>query len=165
MLWDRFVSVLGRRGDSYQTHTTEPANRSLSLLQTELLRRYNERHGAAVPWPVYRRTVWKELDRSFAAASEGRQLTLPTTYDAFFTAAARGIAARLERAGYDVAGDLADLIPHPSEAGLPADVGDAEPAVPVDAEVLDAALDVLHAVLRRSRDRRQRSAKRPVGDN
>lgn len=155
VLWDRFLSVMDSGGDGYQTQGGEPANRSLNRLQIELLRRYNERHGAALPWPAYRRTVWRELDSSFAAVgSDGPKLALSTAHYDFFAAAARDITARLRSGGYDVVGDLQDLIPVRVEPERSAGCGPAEGAAAPDGEVLGAALDVLHAVLSRGRKRR-----------
>jgi hypothetical protein len=160
VLWDRFLSVLGLRSDAFATEVTAPTNRSLTLLQTELLRRYNERHGAALPWPVYRRTIRTELDRSFAAVvSDSPKLTLPAAYHDFFAATAADMTTALRQAGYDVAGNLDDLLA-PAES-VRAPVDGTAPAVASDDEVLGAALDVLHAVLSRERNsREQRRAER-----
>jgi hypothetical protein len=161
VLWDRFLSVLGLRPGAFATEVTAPANRSLSALQTELLRRYNERHGAALPWPVYRRTIRTELDRSFAAVvTDSPRLTLPARHRDFFAATAADMTTALRRTGYDVAGDLDDLLAPPQE--VPASLG--APAVASADEVLGAALDVLHAVLSRERNsKEQRRAERHLG--
>lgn len=162
VLWDRFAGVLGRRGDSYSTEISVPANRSLTMLQTELLRRYNERHGAALAWPVYRRTIRTELDKSFAAVdSDERKLRLPSAHHDFFAAASGDIVASLRRAGCDVSGDLDDLLSVPVEA---ADLAAGDATDVSDAEVLNASLDVLHAILSRERElRKQRRAERSSG--
>lgn len=154
VLWDRFVSVLGRAGDRYDATAGAPANRSLGLVQTELLRRYNERHGAALPWPLYRRVVWAELDRAFAAVtSDLGRLAVLGAEAAQLAAAAADITARLQRAGYDVVGDLADLNSCPTEAAPRPDSGDPLAAVASEAALLEGALDVLHALLTRKHER------------
>jgi hypothetical protein len=165
VLWDRFASVFGAGGDSYSTATAGSANRSLGMLQTELLRRYNERHGSGLSWPVYRRTIRVEVDRSFAAAiSDPRKIELPRADVAFFAAAARDIADRLRRGRYDIVGALDDLLPSDGEA--PAAGAGNEPTVATEEELLGAALDVLHAVLSRDgEDRAQRRMQRRTGES
>lgn len=158
VLWDRFLSVLGRRGDCYRTETTGSANRSLGMLQTELLRRYNVRRGNQLSWPTYRRTIRTELDTSFAEAiSDPRKLTLEATEREFFAAAAREVTERLRAAGYSVVGDLNDLLPRTEELAVRESGPQAEPADLTDGELLDAALDVLHAVLTRQQQQRKES--------
>ena len=155
VLWHRFVSVLRKSGDSYSSETTGPTNRSLGIVQTELLRRYNARHGDQLPWPTYRRTIRGELDTSFAAAiSDPRTLTLADPERAFFTAAAHEITERVRAAGYSVVGDLADLLPA-AESTRGAEESLVEPADLTDGELLDAALDVLHVVLTRQQEQRK----------
>lgn len=165
VLWDRFASVLGCTSQSYSASTDGPANPSLGMLQTELLRRYNQRHGSSLSWPVYRRTIRGEVDRSFAAAiADPRKIALPDADVAFFASAARDIADRLRGRRYDVVGDLDDLLPSATEAPTPTSGVDRVPTVATDDEVLGAALDVLHAILtREQQDRAQRRAERHTG--
>jgi hypothetical protein len=163
VLWERFVSVLGRRAEVFDAEAAGPVNRSLGLLQTELLRRYNERYGSGLSWPVYRRMIRLELDRSFAAAiPDGRKLTLPAADYEFFAAAARDMVSELRRAGYDVVGDLDELLP-PAQA-TPSDVNQTESVVASDAEVLGAALDVMHTLLARQREGRTQRRAEPSDD-
>ncbi len=146
VLWDRFTTVFGCRGHDYETSFSGAANTSLGLLQTELLRRYNERRGSALRWPDYRRTVRSAVKRSFGTAvDDRRQIALPPADQAFFAAAAADITARLRSAGYDVVGDLDDLLPAVDSSGVEASQPTA--TVATDEEVLGAALDVLHAEL------------------
>jgi hypothetical protein len=163
VLWDRFVSVLGRRAAAFDAEAAAPVNRSLGLLQTELLRRYNERHGAGLSWPVYRRMVRLELDRTFAAAiPDERKLSLPAADYAFFAAAARDIVTQLRGAGYDLVGDLDELLPPPQAARD--GVNHNESAVASDMEVLGAALDVMHILLGRQREGRAHGRAEPPDD-
>jgi hypothetical protein len=128
------------------------------MLQTELLRRYNVRRGHQLSWPTYRRTIRTELDKSFAEAiSDPRKLTLEANEREFFAAAAREVTERLRAAGYSVVGDLNDLLPRTEELAVRESGPQAEPADLTDGELLDAALDVLHAVLTRQQQQTKES--------
>ncbi len=148
-LWDRFISVLGQRGDSYSTETSGSANQSLGMVHTELLRRYNVRHGSELSWPIYRSTIRSQLDTFSEAIDDRRKVTLGAAERRFFAAAASDIAERLSCSGYPVVGDLGDLRP-PADAGR---VGgpETQPTALSDGELLEAAIDVLHVVLSRQR--------------
>jgi hypothetical protein len=141
LLWERFAHVLGLGRDDVEPTVAGAVNESLSMLQTELLRRYNERHGQGVPWPEYRRTMRRQLD-VLGAIDDGRKIALTPDERAFFTRRAGELCSAVEDAGYDVVGDLADLVPRPAPAGS----GDS-PTELSDAELLDASLDVLHLLL------------------
>lgn len=168
-LWNRFTSVFGRRGDAFQTEVGGSANTSMTMVQTELLRRYNARHGAALPWTVYRRTIRAEVDRSFpAAVSDRRKLTLPSADRRFFEAAALKAFEGLQRSGYAVAGDLDDLVPAPLPASPPTQSSEDHIGVVSDGEVVVAALDVVHSLMtrqegERAKRREQRRARRRTG--
>ena len=51
LLWDRFSRSPACAGADFDIEADRAANESLSMLQTELLRRYNERHAEGVAWP------------------------------------------------------------------------------------------------------------------
>ncbi len=159
VLWDRFLSGLGRRGDSYRAENAGSTNPSLGILQTELLRRYNARHGSQLPWPTYRRTIRGEVDTSFVEAiSDPRKPTLSAPERDFFATAARELTERVRAAGYSVVGDLDDLLPAAEPTARAGPWG--EPADLTDTELLDAALDVLHVVLTRQQEQRAESRER-----
>lgn len=147
-LWTRFLSVLGRSADAYSAQTPGPVNESLGMLQTELLRRYNVRHGGGLPWPTYRATVKSQLDIFSEAISDRRKLELGAAERQFFAAAAHGIAEQLRAGGYSVVGDLGDLTPVADEVPSAGSAGD--PTALGDEELLDAAIDVVHEVLSRA---------------
>jgi hypothetical protein len=145
LLWERFASVLGLTAADFDASTGDAANESLSMLQTELLRRYNERHAAGVPWPQYRRIMRRQLD-VLAAIDDGRKVSLTPDEQAFFTTRAREICAGVESAGYDVVGDLDELVPAPLAAAS-GDPARDQPTELTDAELLAASLDVVHQLL------------------
>jgi hypothetical protein len=142
LLWDRFVSVLGLTGSDFDATATEAANESLSILQAELLRRYNERHGNGLPWPAYRLVIRRQIG-VLAGVDDGRKIVLRPDEYAFLSARAREICDAVTDAGYDVVGELADLIPAPQSPVTGAE----DPTELSDAELLDAALDVVHQML------------------
>jgi hypothetical protein len=156
LLWERFARVVGLETADVDTSVAGSANESLSMMQTELLRRYNVRHAVGVPWPQYRRIMRRQLD-VLTAVDDGRKVALTPDEPAFFSARAEEICAALTRAGYDVAGDLADLVPNPRPPGSTAE----DPSELTDAELLDAALDVVHQLLTtQAADRASRRASR-----
>jgi hypothetical protein len=91
------------------------------------------------------------VEHSFAdAIQDGRRIDLSAGDVAFFTAEAQRMIGQIQQSGYDVAGGLNDLLP--KAQGGARETGSA----PTDSEVLDSALDVLHAVLTREQQDRQR---------
>ncbi len=167
VLLERFASVFGLRAADLATDTPSQANESLGLLQTELLRRYNERHGKDLPWPLYRRTIRLQLGSAFGAIHDDRKLALTPSERAFLVERATAMVDALARPGFDVVGDLRDLVPaeQPRDeqgAGRPTDT-----AAVTETELLAAAVDVMHAVLSGEELERQeakRAAKRPHRD-
>jgi hypothetical protein len=154
LLWDRFSSVLGLSGGDFDSTGAGAANESLSMLQTELLRRYNERHADGVPWPQYRRIMRRQLD-VLAAIDDGRKVALTADEQQFFETRAREICDAVEKAGYNVVGDLADLVPPPPTPGAGGD----DPTELSDAELLVASLDVVHQLLMSQADQKRAARK------
>jgi hypothetical protein len=142
VLWDRFARVLGLDGTLFGVEVDGSANSSLTMVQTELVRRYNERHATDVDWSTYRLVMFRQLD-VLTAISDGRKVGMTAAEYAFFQTKAAEISAELEHAGYDLVGDLADLVP----ASPPAADAGKGPTELTDAELLDAALDVIHRLL------------------
>jgi hypothetical protein len=155
LLWDRFVSALGLTGSDFDATASEAANESLSMLQAELLRRYNVRHGDALPWPAYRLIVRRQIN-VLAGIDDGRKVVLAPEEYAFLSARAREICDAVAKAGYNVVGDLADLLPGPQ----PSVEGSEDPTELSDAELLDASLDVVHQMLTAQADEKRRAARR-----
>jgi hypothetical protein len=162
LLWDRFASVFGLAGSAFDSSASEAANESLSMLQTELLRRYNLRHADGVPWPQYRRIMRRQIN-VLAAVDDGRKVVLTPDEHAFFSVRAREICDAVDKAGYDVVGDLNDLLPVAQQSAT----GGEDPTELSDKELLDASLDVVHQLLttqaehKRAAREAQRRRKRP----
>jgi hypothetical protein len=146
VLWGRFAGVLGVDPAAYDSHIP-PSNESLSVTAVETLRRYNQRHAEGMGIRRYRAQVQQPLMPALTGAV-GDTERLPLTYAHRKRLAAHGekIAKTLRKAGYDVVGSLDELVPaKPDRAARHATVRG--PGDLSDAELLDAALDVVHHLL------------------
>lgn len=137
-LWDRFAAALGLGDIVVDLAVDGPANTSLTMVQTEVLRRFNERFADALSWPEYRRLIFRQLD-VLRAIDDDRRIGLTAVQRSYFANRAEQIAARVAAGGYPVEGALSDLTP---------EAGEAEPAPALsDAELLGASLDVMRELL------------------
>jgi len=141
VLLERFCSVLDVDPDALNTRAPS-ANTSLGLVQAELLRRVNIALGDRLP---HRRAGYREQGKQFLAGEvlhpqAGEPARVPKQLADWCIEASQELVARLERAGYDLVGDLHDLVPDE------ADFADDEQSV-CDAELLDAATHALATVL------------------
>jgi hypothetical protein len=133
-LWQRFAAVVGIDPSMF----TEPAyreNHSLGFGQTELLRRVNLAMDSAVDWPQYLAVVKEYLSAKVLSTQESRtQIVLPPSESAWVRDRAEQFARRIKEAGYDVVGDLTELVPDES----------AEPEPdPTESELLSTAITAL----------------------
>ncbi|MBA2773270.1 MAG: hypothetical protein H0U36_04395 [Nocardioidaceae bacterium] len=169
LLWERFASVLGLDGGSYDTDIPV-VNTSLSVTAAELLRRFNVRHGHQMTHPQYRRVVRKGLFDALGEAGEDTsKLTLTRSeYAALSQRSKAGAAAARDR-GYDIVGSLDDLVPPPERQLQKHELGGTRPDDLDDAEVAAALLDVVgkllftqHSLVRRAK--KQSKQGRPSDD-
>lgn len=143
LLWQRYASVIGVQADRFDT-TVPPTNSSLDLVQTEMLRRLNLVVGESIPWPEYVRVVKGELAEDVLPPLRGRTaITLPAADQDWAVERAHQSVAAIEAAGYDVVGDLGDLVPRSSDPAT-------EPPVIGDAEVAETAVRTLAEIMRRA---------------
>jgi hypothetical protein len=145
-LWLRFAEVLGVPGGEYVTDIPM-ANESLGVTSAELLRRFAERH-AREEILEWRSQVMRQLLPALVQAVPDRdRLPLTDDQESKIVAESKALSTRLEAAGYDVVGSLADLVPQPRRRSW----GRSKPRRPdelSDRELLEASLDVLDHVLR-----------------
>lgn len=158
-LWERFLEVLGLEADGLPA-PEEARNRSLGLVEVELLRRVNARL------------------KGFTSAGDrghwirgylGQGHVIPRSKEKFRPAdtTMQNLRDRAERAvemlrdgGYDVRGDVASLVGNPLGPDL------RQPDDVTDAELVDAAAQTIAAMLEdvrsltRERDRLQRELER-----
>ncbi|WP_230421177.1 hypothetical protein [Actinomadura soli] len=127
-LWDRFRTLIGVDAETCDVGGI-PADEPLSAIESELLRRLNERIGPALGGD-YERMVREHLvghGLAEGTARTGRpQMGLPARHAEWAAERTREIAAALRAAGYDVRGDLGELTTSrdPGSAVLPGDVPD-----------------------------------------
>ena len=141
-LWERFCAALGVEPDGVDLSIAR-ANASLSAEEAEVLRRLNRALPDDLSWPAYERQVKRRFNARAqsraGAAGPGSRLTVPERHREVVQRRAVELRDGLAGAGYDVVGDLDDLLPAESSFGTPTEV-------PPDM-VTDAAVDMLAAVL------------------
>lgn len=112
VLLERFCQVLGV--DPTDMNTEAPAsNASLGKVQAELLRRVNVELGDRLPHP---RAGYREQGKGFLAdmvlgPQRGAPARLPHRMADWCEQASQSMIARLSSSGFDIIGDLSDLVP------------------------------------------------------
>ncbi|HEX4223048.1 MAG TPA: hypothetical protein VHZ97_11835 [Pseudonocardiaceae bacterium] len=137
VLWRRFAGVLGLDPDLLPPLPTR--NSSLSLAGGELLRRLNLALDENLGWSRYAAVVKDQVAAEILAGRGG--MTLPVADRGWVRERAERMVAELGGQGYDVLGDLADLLPPPTGPDMPVE--------PSDAAVLDAAVTALSGLVER----------------
>ncbi len=164
ILLARFCRVVGLDAETLDTGRVR-INTSIGYEQSELVRRINVALGERLPNPRsgYNRAVkfWF-AETVLTRQPSVQRLVLPPEHGEWARATTARMTARIEQAGYDVVGDLRDLVPReePLAQSLHA---------PTDAEVAAAAVEALAAVLdaRGTRGQKRddpRSPARTLGD-
>ncbi|WP_460605648.1 hypothetical protein [Jatrophihabitans fulvus] len=140
-LWRRFASVVGI--DASIAHESGEADTPLGVVEAELLRRLNEQG------PLEKRLTWMydglarlELaEWILARRTSARPLTLPQRHHAWAREHGERTVAAIGKAGYDVVGSPDDLRPQLTSGDQPAELS--------DAELLDASVETVAALLLR----------------
>ncbi|HVS68675.1 MAG TPA: hypothetical protein VHE56_09000 [Mycobacteriales bacterium] len=143
LLWRRFASVLGI-ADAPVDFGRVRANASLGLSEVELLRRLNARLSELPQW-FYARNVKNTLAHTVLAGRSGAgRVAVPAERHAWVREQSARRVQQLGALGVDIVGDLGEL----DAPDVIATEGD--PSAASDADLLDAALDVLaHTIERR----------------
>lgn len=162
LLWERFAGVIGVDGRQYDSDV-HAVNTSMSVLAAEVLRRFNVRHGKSLTLLEYRRTVRGGLFEVLTEVAQGQStLSLTSGQQEALTERARHIADVVRERGYDVAGDLDDLVPAaPGRSTRKLD--GRQPEAIGDHEIVEALLDVVNELLWTQRRLNQRPAKQAKG--
>ncbi|MET4166989.1 MULTISPECIES: sulfotransferase family protein [Gordonia] len=140
-LWDRFLRVMDI--DPTPLRIPVPSlNSSLSAPQAEFLRGLNRRlQPETIEWRRYERIIKGQLiGEILFEAPSGPPQGLSDKSREWAAGESRRMVAAVRAAGYDVAGDLDDLVVSPKH-----DAGDVPS--PSDGEVLDVALDTIAAMV------------------
>lgn len=144
LLWQRFATTIGLQPDRYRL-VGAGSNRSLGAASAAALRLLNaELARDPLPRQAFDRLVKFGLATELATASArsgDARIELPEDAFAWATATARDVVARLAAAGYDVVGDLAELVPGARPDGADPD------RVPVE-ELTDAVVTALAGAVR-----------------
>jgi hypothetical protein len=139
-LWRRFASVLGIDAGAVDLSRARP-NASLGTAETEFLRQLNEVLTDEVPDWFYMWNVKEAVaHQAFAAREQHGTLTLPADREPWAKEQGEALASALSGAGYQVVGDLAELLPGPAALSL------VQPA-PQAQDVLDAAVHAAAALV------------------
>jgi hypothetical protein len=141
LLWERFSQAFGLTGLDLDLEG-ERANPSLGVPETALLRRINIRANHAVEPPRYRPLVRELLaHQTLSHRSKSPRLTLPPDAHPWTQELTGAWIDEIKERGYDVIGDLGDLV------GPPPMQPYADPDEPDEGEVADAAVDAIKALL------------------
>ncbi|RYE79293.1 MAG: hypothetical protein EOO74_03945 [Myxococcales bacterium] len=139
-LWHRFAGVLGIDTDRYRPDD-EPANASLGAAEAAMIRRLNEELNGVLPNHHYRTYVREHLvHRGLSKDGKSARLVLPADVHDWARELSRSWVAEVALRGYQVTGELDDLLP--GEAGEFVD-----PDHPDESLVSDAAIRALARTL------------------
>ena len=111
LLWDRMCAVFGINGDFLGP--VERANESINAAQAELIRRTNIAFGAARQDLTTKRVMRRLIaEGRFADDAGAAKLLLPRSAAGWAAERSQEIVDALQVQGYDVHGDLSDLLVH-----------------------------------------------------
>jgi hypothetical protein len=151
-LWTRFAATAGLESVHRPVEVTVK-NPSMGVVETNVLRRVNELVVDDLDWPVYQSLVKSLLAVNVLALRPGAvPLGLPAEDADWVLQKSKEMVQALREAGYQVAGDLDDLLPS---------TGGPEPRHPdevTDAEVRDAAIYAVAGLLRQLSTERDEAA-------
>ncbi|MFI0372750.1 hypothetical protein ACH35V_33225 [Actinomadura sp. 1N219] len=149
LLWRRFCTATGLVPDDYDLSTTF-ANPSLGLPETQFLLRLNEALGDRVGWHAYNDDVKLFLAQHVLAARPSPvRIELPAEHVPWAAERAVEMAEDLRAAGYNVVGDLYELMPTAASGPALGTVPAHPPDEPRWAEMADVGVDAISALLRR----------------
>ena len=141
LLWKRYSQAFGLDGIDLDLQG-ERQNPSLGAPETTLLRRINRRANAELPPADYRPLVRELLaHQTLSRRTPSPRLALPPELHAWAQGLSAEWIAEIERRGYDVVGDLGDLV-----GGLPV-TEYADPDRPRERQVAAAGVDAIAALL------------------
>ncbi len=139
LLWQRFAQVLGLDPAGY-TREEGKTNASLGVAEVAVVRLLNEAIHDVVHNHNYRPLVRENLvHRNLSTDRRSPALSVPADVWTWADGVSRSWVAELGQRGYDVVGDLDDLLPRPA---LPF----ADPDAPGAEDLADAALRALAAM-------------------
>ncbi len=116
LLWDRFAGLIGVDPESVSLGAGD-ANSSVGPAEAAVLLDFNRAiRDLEIPWPLYAGTIKHGITKPLAARSTDR-IGLPQDMYDWAVDWSRSAIASLREAGYDVVGDLDELMPGPRAVG------------------------------------------------
>ena len=141
LLWKRFSQAFGLDGVELDL-VAERVNPSLGVPETALIRRINRRSNAELPPAAYRPLVRELLaHQTLSRRARSSRLALPPDLHAWAQELSGTWIEEIQRRGYDVVGELADLLGGPPVEEY------VDPDRPVERQVASAAVDAIKALL------------------
>lgn len=141
VLWARFSRAFGLDGIELDLEA-ERANPSLGVPETALIRRINKAANRQLEPADYRPLVRELLAHQTLSHGSGTpRLALPPHVHPWAQEVAASWRTEIERRGYDVIGDLADL------TGPPPPTEWSDPDAPAEKQVAAASVDAIKALL------------------
>lgn len=147
-LWNRFASALELPPDLIDPATAPQGNESLGAAQVALLRQVLVSLDGRLEQPWYSVVAKRWFAQSILGTVRGRKAVAPATVAERLTGVARSWSERVRTGGYQVYGDLDELVPEIPPPGTPA------PDEVTTAEMLDGLPDAVARMLLRARDDR-----------
>ena len=139
-LWRRFSHTFGLDGLELDL-TPERANPSMGVPETALLRLINKRVTPVVDPPDYRPLVRELLaHQTLSRRTKSARLGLPPATHEWVQELSRTWVEEIGKRGYDVVGDVADLVGQPADTFTDPDTAPA-------ADLIRPALDTIKALL------------------
>jgi hypothetical protein len=140
LLWKRFTQAFGLEGIDLVLEG-DRTNPSLGVPETALIRRINRSANRVLPPADYRPLVRELLaHQTLSHRTQSPRLALPPEHLPWVQERETAYVAAVERRGYDVVGDLHDLVGQPA-------VQYADPDRPRERDVAGAAVDAIKALL------------------
>jgi hypothetical protein len=160
-LWKRFAGVVGIDSTVLDGRLGKP-NPSLGVVETELLRRLNERVADTMVWPSYRSQIKHRLAESVLVRTQLRgPLRLPSDQRSWAEDWSRELVGHVSDSGVDVVGDLHDLLPAgPAEppAYSPEEITDEDIFEAASPAIVESVKGLVGMVATRRVERREASA-------
>ncbi|NUR07518.1 MAG: hypothetical protein HOQ22_12430 [Nocardioidaceae bacterium] len=165
-LWRRFADVVGFDPAQHPPAGSDSDNRSLGTDEIDLLRRVNVALDRRLVQPAYGEVVKRYFAQRLLAGTGGRRPAVPPDLYDDLTVVAERWVKEIDRAGYPVHGDLADLLPKPGAPGPHPDDVDTtrqvESAVAATAELLVEVHRGRSEIARLEAERRRLKKRRKV---
>jgi len=149
LLWNRFCQALGVRPE-WAPLDSDRTNRSLGIVETQLIRRLNRRIGRSTRTEApYDELIRRMLDSDELLSRSSRKVMLPPDRYDWATEQAELWIDWIEGSKVDVVGDVRELMPHRP----PADTVWVDPDKVAPRPLLNAALEALEAMTREAASR------------